>query len=191
MLELNSKFLNNPNFIEKTLWKDGLPKLNQNIQKPDLSLLKSFARENAYRIIGNKVEVGQGCIFVGNPTQELVSFGFDTCAPFIMLSKKDGKQVLGHIDAESTPQEIAKKIQAHFAPKEIESASFYYYRGADMLAPGQNLGQLAINKIEEALNLLGVKGHCPGRLSTFDKVIVDSEGIKIERFNKIEKRINL
>ncbi|MEI8390196.1 MAG: hypothetical protein WCG23_09980, partial [bacterium] len=39
--------------------------------------------------------------------------------------------------------------------------------------------------IEEALKILGVNGKKVGRLTPFDKVIVDSEGLKIERFGKI------
>lgn len=189
MLKLENKLLNN--YTSMDLLKTYLPNMCKNIPKTDLFSLKNIARENSYRIMGNKVDIGQGCIFIGHPNQQLESYGFDTCAPFIMLTTKDGKRVLGHIDAGSTPQEIAEKIKTNFAPKEIENASFHYFRGPDTLAPGENLGQLAINRIEEALKLLGVKGNYQGRLTPFDKVIVDNDGIKLERFKEIAKRIDL
>lgn len=106
------------------------------IPKIDLSILKKSSRENAYRILGDTVDIGQGCTFVGNSNQKLKSYGFDTCAPFIMLTNKGGKHVLGHIDALSKPQEIVEKLKTHFAPKEIENTSFHYFEGADTLAPG-------------------------------------------------------
>lgn len=158
--------------------------------KPKIKIRPNLFRDSNYRIRGNTVDVGQGCVFVGHPNQRLESYGFDTCAPFVMFTNKDGKRVLGHIDTSLTPQQIADKIKTDFAPKEIENASYHYFKGADALAAGQNLGQLAINIIEEALKLLGVKGTCHGRLSSFDKIIIDNEGIKVETFDKIREKIS-
>lgn len=137
------------------------------------------------KIIGNKVGVGQGCIYVANRHQKLESYGFDTCAPFIMLTQ-DGKQILGHIDSFTKPEEIVEVIKRNFATEEIKNAFFHYFEGADTLAPGQNLRQLAINTINEALRRLGVQGTNHGRLTPFDNVIVDSSGIKLKRWNKIQ-----
>lgn len=175
---LNSKILN---IIPSKGFKNIHPKIKI---KPNL------LRDSNYRIKGNTVDIGQGCVFVGHSNQRLESYDFDTCAPFVMFTKKDGKRVLGHIDSLTTPQQIADKIKADFAPKEIENASYHYFKGADALAPGENLGQLAINVIEEALQILGVKGKYHGQLTSFDKVIVDNEGIKVETFDKIREKID-
>jgi len=180
--KINENFIKIPKILElEREFKKNTPKIKNLI----------LYRQHSYRIVGNKVDIGQGCIFVGAPSQILESYSFDTCAPFIMLTKKGKKSVLGHIDSCSTPQEIVDTLKTHFAPKEIESGSFYYFRGADMLAPGENLGLLAINVIEEALKILGVKGTKLGRLTPFDKVIVDSDGLKIERFKKIADELTV
>lgn len=169
---------------------DALPTRLCETIKPKIKIMPNLFRDHAYRIKGNTVDIGQGCVFVGHSNQRLESYGFDTCAPFIMFTNKDGKRVLGHIDSHTTPQQIVDKIKADFAPKEIENASYHYFKGADALAPGKNLGQLAINVIEEALQILGVKGKYHGQLTPYDKVIVDNEGISVEAFDKIRKKID-
>lgn len=165
-----------------------------NISLQRLTTLNSrYFRHNDYRIVGNKVDIGQGCIFVGTPDQILESYGFETCAPLIMLTGKDGKKVLGHIDDGNHPREIVKTIRKHFAPKEIENASFHYFKGAETISAGENLAHFAVDVIEKALKLLGVKGNYHGQLgsSDVDIVIVDLEGIKIKRHEEIIKIINI
>lgn len=136
-------------------------------------------KSRCYKIIGDNVEVGQGCIFVGNQKQVLSSYGFDTCSPFIMITKdNNNKRILGHIDSMTDPEEIVQAVKANFAPKEIENASFYYLRGAETLSPGENLGRFAVSTIEKALSILNVKGSYLGQLKTgFEDILVSSKGL--------------
>lgn len=159
---------------------------------PRLMLPKAQKSSGCYAIHGNSVYIGPGCIFVGTPKQTVESLAFEVCAPFIMHLGKNKKHVFGHIDATTTWQEIVDIIKTHFAPKEIEAASYHYFRGAESLHGSEKLGQHALNTIKRALKELGVKGHYHGKLdpSGLDIVRVDSEGIKIIRNKEVEQQID-
>ncbi len=145
-------------------------------------------RSKLFTIIGDNVDVGQGCIFVGNNKQILSSYGFETCAPFIMLSKDRSKNILGHIDSQTDPREIVQAIKNNFAPKEIENASFIYMKGAASYERNKNLCYLATNTIEKALNMLDVRGKRIDALTTgFEDVIVNAKGLFIKEGQKLIK----
>ena len=134
----------------------------------------SLARSLDYTKIGNNVDVGQGCIYVGKPKEVLESWGFVICSPFIMQAR-NGKNVLGHIDVLTKPEEIVETIKTHFAPKEIENARFSYYSGPYCDEEEGHYRSCAVKTIENALKLLGVKGENKGVMPS-GKIIVDSNG---------------
>lgn len=159
-------------------------------QKPPQTDSVNCPRQNCFRIIGNNVDVGQGCIFVGAPQQTLSSYGFETCSPLIMLSHNNGKNVLGHIDSATNPLEIVKIIQTNFAPKEIEKAEFHYMKGAESYSNHKNLCYYATNTIEDALKILGVSGKRHDILKTgLESVIVNAQGLFIQEGKKLTKLV--
>ncbi len=147
-------------------------------------------KKNCFKMIGDAVDVGQGCIFVGNNKQVLTSYGFETCAPFVMLSKDKTKNILGHIDSMTDYREIVQAIKDNFAPKEIENATIVYMKGAGTIAPHKNLCYFATNTIEKALDALNVRGRRIDALKTgFEDVIVSSKGLFIKDCQKLIKII--
>jgi hypothetical protein len=142
--------------------------------------LLRMGRSQNYTKSGNCVDVGQGCIYAGAKTEKIKSYGFDSCAPFIVLSKKSGKCILGHIDSQSTADEIVKHVKNNFNPEEIKEASYHYLRGAETFHPEKKLGDFAINTIEDALNSLGVKGKYHGQLKTgLEDVVVRENSVNV------------
>lgn len=138
-------------------------------------------RSTYYRKIGSGVEVGQGCIYTGYSNERLYSDCFETCAPIAITTTKDAKRILGHVDSATKPEEIVDAVRNAFSQKEIENASYIYYRGAEKMSPDAKLGQFAIDTIEQALDILGVKGNYKGQLkSGFEKIIISRTGVKLQ-----------
>lgn len=142
--------------------------------------LPQIEKSNNYTKFGVNIDVGQGCIYVGEADEIVKSYGFDSCAPFAMINGQGKRKVLGHIDVNTKPKEIYWHIKNNFSDKEIQGASYHYWRGAETLHPKDKLGSFAIETIQKALKLLGVEGKYEGALET------GFEDIIIKRSNKID-----
>lgn len=150
--------------------------------------IKTTGREKEYTQIGINVDIGQGCLHFGSPGEVLKSYGFDTCAPLAIRSSDGSKFALGHIDSQSTVDELVLGIRKNMTSSEIKDASFYYMRGAETLHPEAKLGNFAIETIEKVFNALGVKGQYCGKLNTgFEDVIATKNSIKVVDENNINK----
>lgn len=124
---------------------------------------------------GNKINVGQKCLYVGKHTQELSTNGLYTCAGLIMLGK-NSKNALGHIDANTPLKYLVKKTQYYFNPNEINELEAFYIRGVE-----EKYSHLAIDIIEKMFKTLGI--NHPKYLgvisSDFDTVVVKGKEMKV------------